>query len=100
MKKQTSIFALILALFIIIFFAGCTSPRKVKSGEFVSVESAPLLVEKTLTDTEAEQTEKAHLCGAKTKKGKACTRRVKTTKYCWQHQDQEEKENKEKTKKQ
>ena len=33
-------------------------------------------------------TETVHYCGALTKKGTACTRRVKTNGRCWQHQGQ------------
>lgn len=34
-------------------------------------------------------TEAVYYCGALTKKGTPCTRRVKTKGHCWQHRDQE-----------
>lgn len=32
-----------------------------------------------------KEDKEAHLCGAQTKAGKACTRRVKRGELCWQH---------------
>lgn len=52
---------------------------------FASNSSQPAANAKQLAPNTEPSTEPVYYCGALTKKGAACTRRVKTPGRCWQH---------------
>ena len=81
------------------FYAGCrrviAAVALVIFGIFIGRtfrrESPPIVIERTIDATAqgAPATpvieEKVYTCGARTKKGKPCSRRVKEPGRCWQH---------------
>lgn len=62
------------------FDGSSTTPLIAKSTPEMSGEQ--LKIEKAITDNSA------HYCGAMTKKGSSCLRKVKTNVRCWQHSGQ------------
>ncbi len=61
-----------------------TDENKILESDLASIkESSPL----TLSTKQNDSPERVYICGARTKKGTACSRRVKKSGIrCWQHQ--------------
>lgn len=74
--------ALALTLAITLGFSACTGSQK-SSNQSATTQAAS--VSKTAAEAKQERA-KGHLCGAPTKKGTPCTRRVAAENTpCWQH---------------
>jgi hypothetical protein len=65
-------------------------PANEKVASVTPASQAPTAVTNSLQRQTPQKTstEAVYFCGALTKKGTACTRRVKTKGRCWQHQGQ------------
>lgn len=62
-----------------------TVPSAVERIDTGSVTAAPGHLSKQLTSQAKPSTEPTYYCGALTKKGTPCSRRVKVKGHCWQH---------------
>lgn len=60
-----------------------------KSGSNISVSGNNNNVEKKKNEPAATEIEKVYFCGAETKKGNPCSRKVKGGGRCWQHSGRE-----------
>lgn len=84
LKKILLIF-LVNIIFPIILINICMSNRSLNITARVSPTPMPFVDSKPLASKLVVEEER--LCGAKTRKGKKCQRRIKKPGYCWQHKN-------------